>query len=181
MADDATRIAALEIVAAQLVDKIKELDDQLTMKLAMLDRTASLVGAVTAFAGPWPPEGVDVNNIPWTEDSLGWILCDGRSLADAKYDGLRRVLKRNKAPNYQGYFLRGFNHGHDGPDTGRALGDIQGDEFKKIFTICQIRRCCTPGLISKTTMRPIVKRRCRRPRPCFWKRPSVVCLRLLSD
>ncbi|MCS7304160.1 MAG: tail fiber protein [Thermoguttaceae bacterium] len=46
--------------------------------LVRLELTSPPIGTVMAFAGPWPPKKPD--GTQWTEQELGWLLCDGRAL-----------------------------------------------------------------------------------------------------
>ncbi len=90
------------------------------------------MGTVVAFAGVWPPTR-EPEGERWTEDELGWKLCDGSSIPEsAQYSELRAVLPDSvdpRVPNYQGYFLRGFDPdaGAEGvdKDANRELGSNQ--------------------------------------------------------
>jgi Phage Tail Collar Domain len=125
---------SLEDRVKALEDQVKQLQQQSSAQdgdMAWLSRTSVPVGAVIAFAGVWPPAGVDANNKPWTEDSLGWILCDNRLLTAPKYAALKLILNKSNAPDLRGYFLRGYNPNATGVDPGRQVGDVQTDDLKK--------------------------------------------------
>lgn len=80
------------------------------------------VGAITAFAGQLAGQGEDADRLRHVE-SLGWLLCDGRSLVAHEYPALFTVLgyiyggadDQFNLPDYRGYFLRGV--------TGSAVND----------------------------------------------------------
>ena len=76
------------------------------------------VGTVVAFAGQVgstsSPTATNVTNI----ESMGWMVCDGRSLENHKYPELFAALgylyggsgDRFNLPDYRGYFLRGIGN-----------------------------------------------------------------------
>src|SRR6185312_5276165 len=79
--------------AAEKVNKrLENLQEQITF----LSRTAPPVGAVEAFAGEWPPAKKEGGR--WTEEEVGWLLCDGRKLEGDGYAELRAVLGKAFLP-----------------------------------------------------------------------------------
>jgi microcystin-dependent protein len=84
-----------------------------------------LVGSVTAFAMPEPPEG--------------WLVCDGRAIDRAKYLRLfNRIGTTHGAgdgvtdfnlPNLNGQFIRGFDKSGK-IDPGRKFGELQNDQIQ---------------------------------------------------
>jgi len=105
------------------------------------------LGAVLAFAG---------NTDAAVQDKLqaaGWLLCDGRAVSRARYEGLYRVMGSIHGsgdgvtsfhlPDYRGRFLRGTDGGAGrdpdaaartapagGGQGGDAVGSVQADEFR---------------------------------------------------
>ena len=71
------------------------------------------IGTIVAFAGEKEPPG--------------WIFCRGQEIPKARaYEALRKVLGADKAPDLQGYFLRGLDD-KGRIDPGRKLLDVQAD------------------------------------------------------
>lgn len=69
-----------------------------------------------------------------TEPPLGYLVCDGRTVSQFDYPALFQVLGTTfgpadesafTLPNMLGAFVRGWNGGGSGPDTGRVFGSIQ--------------------------------------------------------
>lgn len=97
-------------------------------------------GAIIAFAGPLYPQGPPPNSssAPWFE-TLGWMVCDGRTLKVAQYPLLFFVLGNQyggninddtfQIPNLQGQFLRGVaaNTQQD-PDLEKRTPADPGDQ-----------------------------------------------------
>jgi hypothetical protein len=84
--------------------------------IATLSRIDPPVGTVMAFAGDWPPKKDEMTS--WSEKELGWLKCDGRSLAKIRQEldlgdddlkPIRLILSGDSVPDYQGYFLRGID------------------------------------------------------------------------
>ena len=94
------------------------------------------IGAVIAFAGKISPPVAAGSQPAYSTvtESQGWMVCDGRSLAQADYGSLYAVLgiENNQAgddcntvfriPDYRGYFLRmvDMDSGND-PDSGSRV------------------------------------------------------------
>jgi hypothetical protein len=85
------------------------------------------IGSVMAYAGPWNAQ---------METQTGWMLCDGRMLKPEMHGQLIKLFNDSKlnaknAPDYRGYFLRGFDASpFQGPakvDAARSLGSRQED------------------------------------------------------
>src|SRR5262249_50315697 len=74
-----------------------------------LSGTGPPVGGVVALAGPWPPH--KAGRARWSEDEIGWLLCDGRKIEGPKYAELRAVLGAAVLPDARGRFLRGVDGG----------------------------------------------------------------------
>jgi microcystin-dependent protein len=76
----------------------------------------------------WPPPKTSGGS--WTEDELGWKLCDGRPLEGSAYGALRKVLGKDHLPNLCGCFLRGLDKDFAGNASGKDKGSarIAGDE-----------------------------------------------------
>nr|DAO34755.1 MAG TPA: tail fiber protein [Caudoviricetes sp.] len=74
--------------------------------------------------------------IPWPGAAVpkGWLECNGQVFNTSQNPKLYSVLGRNTVPDYRGLFLRGWAHGSNAndPDSGRALGSIQGDAIRNI-------------------------------------------------
>jgi hypothetical protein len=81
--------------------------DGFRQQIVWLSRTSPPVGSVVAYAGAWPPKKGEGGL--WTEDELGWILCDGRDITPPQFAELRTALGAANAPDYRGYFLRGLD------------------------------------------------------------------------
>jgi hypothetical protein len=123
------RLNALERLANQQNNR----DIAQDTDVSWLSRTAPPIGSVVVFAGAWPPPGTDSAGHPWTEESLGWMLCDGRPIPDKpEYSVVRNVLGFVQVPDYRGYFLRGIDVGNKtGRDPeARELNREQLDTFK---------------------------------------------------
>lgn len=78
------------------------------------------IGAVIPWPGSTPPSG--------------WLECNGQVFNTGNNPKLFAVLGRNVIPDYRGLFLRGWAHGSNAndPDSGRALGSVQGDAIRNI-------------------------------------------------
>ncbi len=109
-----------------LIARVQELE----ARARRLEITSPPVGTVVPFPGQWPPSKVD--GTKWSEDELGWKLCDGRKLEGPQNKELRVVLGEDALPDYRGYFLRCLDDspwvGSSGRDQepGRKLATIQG-------------------------------------------------------
>jgi hypothetical protein len=89
-----------------------------------LEAFAPPVGTVMAYAGPWPPRRP--GDRAATEDSVGWLLCDGRTFAQLiqehrisqeQLEGLKVALGGERLPDLRGVFLRGVDASIDGKST----------------------------------------------------------------
>lgn len=117
-------------LAAKL-DALRQEHSDFKEQISLLSRTSPPIGTVMAFAGEWPPRmGEDGQ---WGEDDLGWMLCDGRSLALPEYSQLKQVLGTDRAPDLRARFLRGVDFSIDGEPVGldeegvRKVGSAQDD------------------------------------------------------
>lgn len=90
--------------------------------ISRLSRISPPIGTVVAYAGVWPPPKGEGGT--WTEDELGWMLCDGRTISGTSFAELLKVLGRNNLPDYRGCFLRGVDVAADGVSTSKR--DIDG-------------------------------------------------------
>lgn len=74
--------------------------------------------------------------VPWPGQAVpsGWLECNGQAFNTSQNPKLFAVLGRNVVPDYRGLFLRGWAHGSGAfdPDSGRALGSVQGDAIRNI-------------------------------------------------
>jgi Phage Tail Collar Domain len=115
---------------AEIIDELKAslLDlkleqTRLAEQHSRLSRSVPPVGSVVALAGVWPPRKADKGR--WTEDEIGWLLCDGRKIEGGQYAALRAVLGEAVLPDYRGCFLRGIDRGTDGRTSGRDKGGVR--------------------------------------------------------
>src|SRR5437867_2805720 len=119
-------IADLEKKYAKLNSRTERLQEQ----VSWLSRTSPPVGTVLAFAGEWPPQKGEGGK--WTEEELGWKLCDGRQMSGPEYAELRAVLGKDNLPDHRGCFLRGIDRDMNGKSSGRdkdgirSIGGVQG-------------------------------------------------------
>ncbi|MGL5051056.1 MAG: tail fiber protein, partial [Fusobacteriaceae bacterium] len=61
---------------------------------------------------------------------LGYLLCDGRTIARADYPELYDLIG-DRIPDLRGEFIRGLDNGR-GVDAGRTMGSMQGDSIRNI-------------------------------------------------
>ncbi|HVC97969.1 MAG TPA: phage tail protein [Pirellulales bacterium] len=73
------------------------------------------VGTIVAYAGEWPPRKNETDR--WTEEELGWMLCDGRpypeslrELAAAIGSLYSEKGDENRLPGLRGKVLPGLDH-----------------------------------------------------------------------
>lgn len=92
----------------------------LTSRIDALEPRLVPIGAILTWAGQTPP--------------AGYLECNGQVYNTNQNPKLYQVLGRNVVPDYRGLFLRGWAHGSNAydPDSGRALGSIQGDAIRNI-------------------------------------------------
>jgi microcystin-dependent protein len=128
---------------SETLEKLNQLIKTLADALQRLRLTSPPIGSVQAFAGEWPPRNAD--STAWTELDIGWLLCDGRGIADteASLHGelqrrgkqapaggllkeLRAVLRTNQLPDLRGHTLVTAGTGVD--LSPRKLGEIGGKE-----------------------------------------------------
>jgi|GEM_PF-4699342 len=112
--------------AIGLLERVTRLEEKIAEQGVRLGRLSDLippVGGVIAFAGSWP-KGEAQEEL---EQRIGWMLCDGRSVDSQDYGELARLFGKRgkfKIPDYQGFFLRGVDHG-----IGRDSGDRTDTEW----------------------------------------------------
>ncbi len=122
----------------------EEVERGLIERVRALEVSAPPVGTVVAYAGVWPPKQ---NGKPQSESQIGWLLCDGRTVAEIvrqtqltepELRQLWESLDDTRLPDYRGYFLRGVGGAADvNPDatqrkhpskahvTGDQVGTVQ--------------------------------------------------------
>ena len=89
------------------------------------------------FAASGPPGYVPPGSLIWfcgTTPPSGYLICDGREVAQAEYPALFQIMGTTYGPavggnftlpNLLGAFVRGWNNGGSGPDSGRIFGSYQ--------------------------------------------------------
>jgi hypothetical protein len=118
--DSAATPDNLKAELRDLKSQLQKARNESAQQVAWLSRTSPPVGTVSAFGGPWPPAKGEGGT--WTEDEIGWLLADGRSLDPVKHKELIAVLQSQSLPNYCGVFLRGIDTKSDGSAAGRDPG-----------------------------------------------------------
>lgn len=131
-------LAALRMYVDQQVQNLTQQIDQvrtsvLQLRSDMEAEIARLDGRIDALE----PRLVPIGGImPWPGGSApsGWLECNGQVFNTSTNPKLFAVMGRNTVPDYRGLFLRGWAHGSGAydPDSGRALGSIQGDAMRNI-------------------------------------------------
>jgi microcystin-dependent protein len=142
---DSGKADSLTDAVAKLQSRCGELEkraENSEQQVSWLSRTSPPVGTVTAFAGEWPPAKGEGGR--WSEEELGWLLCDGRPWDDKSINRISRdALKELRAvlgepgtlPDYQGRVLVAAGAGSG--LTPRKLGESGGAETHTL-TVAEI-------------------------------------------
>jgi hypothetical protein len=101
--------------------------------VAFLSLTSPPVGTIVPFAGEWPPKKDDTQS--WTEQELGWMLCDGRSFPQTDFKLLAAAISTAwggnasnfNLPDLRGQFLRGVDDSPNTTASGGRVGTARND------------------------------------------------------
>lgn len=112
--------SATDSALDQLADKIADEVNQIDLKV---------MGQLSV------PVGTIVGYLALPEDMArrdDWLFCDGRPFSEVEYPVLAKLLKKSKAPDFRGLFLRGLDYGEGSPlggdpDRNRTPGTQQAD------------------------------------------------------
>ncbi|WWT49269.1 hypothetical protein [Escherichia phage vB_EcoM-LTH01] len=120
VADLRREITAVDQRVTRLSQDLDNAVSRLNARIDELEPRLVPIGAILTWAGQVPP--------------AGFLECNGQVFSTSQNPRLYQVLGRNVVPDYRGLFLRGWAHGSGAydPDSGRALGSIQGDAIRNI-------------------------------------------------
>lgn len=107
------------------IERLESERQALDRAVSDLSRFNPPVGSIIPFSGEWPPLRPQSDE-RFTEQELGWMLCDGRELTGPAFEPLRRVLGTNSLPDFAGRVLVVAGHGEG--LTPRMHGQRGGEE-----------------------------------------------------